>query len=110
MGMISMAQWHMQRATGRLSGIRAGRVSVVRHLPPKIGLKRGHWRTKAHQANTLSSDVIPPLLLTIDEAARALRVSKRVLWQLTKDGSIKCKKVGKLVRYRKRDIEAWSES
>lgn len=55
-------------------------------------------------------DVIPPVLLTPKEAARALRLSTRLLWQLTKDGNIKCKKVGKLVRYRPRDIEAFSQS
>ena len=55
-------------------------------------------------------DVIPPLLLTQEEAANVLRISPRMLWQLTKDGEIKCKKIGGLVRYRHKDIQAWSES
>ena len=55
-------------------------------------------------------DVIPPMLLTLDEAAHVLRISPRMLWQLTKDGQIECKKIGALVRYRHKDIQAWSES
>ena len=55
------------------------------------------------------ADVVPPLLLTRDEAARVLRISPRMLWQLTKDGEIACKRIGNLVRYRRKDIQAWSE-
>jgi len=72
-------------------------------VPPKDGSG-----TRPQKKNA-AVDIVPPVLLTIEEAARALRISKRMLWQLTKDGSIKCKKVGKLVRYRRHDIEAWSE-
>ena len=58
----------------------------------------------------VEADVIVPMLLTPTEAARALRISKRLLWQLTKDREIKSKKVGKLVRYREKDLKEWSES
>jgi excisionase family DNA binding protein len=44
-----------------------------------------------------------PLLLTAREAAKALRISERKLWQMTKDGKVRCIRLGRAVRY------AWSD-
>lgn len=42
------------------------------------------------------------------EAARLLGISRRVLWSLTNRGEIPSFKVGKLVRYRRDDLERWT--
>jgi excisionase family DNA binding protein len=39
------------------------------------------------------------LLLTPPEAARALSISPRTLWQLTADNRIRAVRIGRLVRY-----------
>lgn len=50
------------------------------------------------------------LLLKPREAAQALAVSERTLWQLTKDGVIDCVRVGKRsVRYSQGALERWIE-
>ncbi len=50
---------------------------------------------------------IDPLLLTPRQAARALNISERTLWQRTKDGVIPSIKVGHLVRYCPDDLRNW---
>jgi excisionase family DNA binding protein len=47
------------------------------------------------------------LLLTPREAAAALAVSERTLWGLTNDGAIAALRIGRCVRYRFADLEAW---
>ena len=48
------------------------------------------------------------LLLTPLEAARALCISERNLWQLTKDGEIESVRVGKRsIRYSVLTLEKW---
>lgn len=37
---------------------------------------------------------VPPLALRPREAAKALSISPRLLWQLTKDGAIPCVRLG----------------
>lgn len=50
-------------------------------------------------------------LLTVDEAATRLRLSKRKLWDLTAPrGPIPCLKIGKSVRYESCDLSAWIQS
>lgn len=50
---------------------------------------------------------IQPLLLTARQAAKALSISERTLYTLTKTGEIPAIKVGRLVRYDPRDLDAW---
>jgi excisionase family DNA binding protein len=50
---------------------------------------------------------VPRLLLTQREAAQALAVSERTLWQLTHDGAIPAVRIGRAVRYRLEDLRAW---
>jgi excisionase family DNA binding protein len=55
--------------------------------------------------------VSSPLALRPREAAKALGISARHLWQLTKDGHIPCVRVGsgarKTVLYPVADLQAW---
>ena len=54
---------------------------------------------------------VPPLALRPREAAKALGISARYLWQLTKDGRIPCVRVGggkrKTVLYPVAELRAW---
>ena len=47
------------------------------------------------------------LLLTEREAAKALSVCPRTLWQLRTDGEIPCIRIGRAVRYHPADLLAW---
>ena len=47
------------------------------------------------------------LLLTEREAAKALSVCPRTLWQLRQDGDIPCIRIGRAVRYAPADLRAW---
>jgi excisionase family DNA binding protein len=49
---------------------------------------------------------VEPLLLTSREAARFLHISGRKLWQLTADGAVPCVRLGRAVRYDRRDLIA----
>jgi excisionase family DNA binding protein len=51
----------------------------------------------------------PPILVDSREAARLLSISPRKLWELTKSGEIPSLRIGRAVRYRMADIEAWTE-
>jgi excisionase family DNA binding protein len=57
------------------------------------------------------SNVSSPLALRPRDAAKALGISPRLLWQLTKDGTIPCVRVGngkrKAVLYPLADLHAW---
>ena len=59
---------------------------------------------------TLTS-VSSPLALRPREAAKALGISPRLLWQLTKDGHIPCVRVGsgtrKTVLYPVAELQVW---
>lgn len=48
-----------------------------------------------------------PLLLTERDAAKALAVSPRKLWDLRMSGEIPCVRVGRSVRYDPADLQAW---
>ena len=50
-----------------------------------------------------------PLTLLLDSrtAAKALSISERTLWQLSKDGEIPRVKIGRSVRYDRRDLIAF---
>jgi excisionase family DNA binding protein len=49
---------------------------------------------------------VEPLLLTARQAAAALSISERTLWQLTRDGAVRCVRLGRAVRYDRRDLIA----
>lgn len=57
------------------------------------------------------TDLSAPLALRPREAAKALGISARHLWQLTKDGRIPCVRVGsgarKTVLYPLVELQAW---
>src|SRR5262249_50027951 len=58
-----------------------------------------------------STNVSSPLALRPREAAKALGISPRLLWQLTKDGHIPCVRVGsgkrRSVLYPLAELQAW---
>jgi excisionase family DNA binding protein len=47
------------------------------------------------------------LLMTPKEAASALRISPRKLWEMTRQGELPYVPMGRCVRYRVLDVEAW---
>jgi excisionase family DNA binding protein len=58
-----------------------------------------------------ATSVSSPLALRPREAAKALGISPRLLWQLTKDGHVPCVRVGsgkrRTVLYPLADLQAW---
>lgn len=48
-------------------------------------------------------------VLTIDELAVYLKISKSTLYKLVREGKIPCQKIGKHWRFRKGAIEQWLE-
>ena len=58
-----------------------------------------------------STNVSSPLALRPREAAKALGISPRLLWQLTKDGHVPCVRVGsgkrRTVLYPLAELQAW---
>ncbi|MEO2030479.1 MAG: helix-turn-helix domain-containing protein [Planctomycetaceae bacterium] len=59
----------------------------------------------------MSTETIQPLALRPREAAKALGISPRLLWQLTRDGILPCVRVGngsrRPVLYPTADLQAW---
>ena len=59
----------------------------------------------------MTSDIPYPLALRPREAAKALGISPRLLWQLTKDGQVPCVRIGngkrQAVLYPLADLQAW---
>ncbi len=51
----------------------------------------------------------PPLLLTCQQAADALAISTRTLWELTKRGEVPCVRLGRAVRYAVQDLSEYVE-
>lgn len=54
-----------------------------------------------------TSEISPPRFLTVKEVANYLRISERKLWELTNKGEIPCRRIGRLVRYDRYDLDAW---
>jgi excisionase family DNA binding protein len=58
-----------------------------------------------------ATNVASPLALRPREAAKALGISPRLLWQLTKDGHVPCVRIGsgkrRTVLYPLADLQAW---
>jgi excisionase family DNA binding protein len=51
-----------------------------------------------------------PVLLNARQTAEALGISPRTLWALTKHGELPHVRVGRAVRYRPADLDAWAEA
>lgn len=51
-----------------------------------------------------------PLLLDAIEAARLLNISPRTLWQFTKDGAIRAKRIGRRILYSRAALEEFANS
>ncbi len=54
-----------------------------------------------------NAQTTPALALRPRDAAQALGVSPRKLWQMTKDGEIPSLKVGRTVLYPTAELQAW---
>jgi excisionase family DNA binding protein len=48
-----------------------------------------------------------PLIMTIEEASKYLRIPLSSLYKLAQDGKIPCQKVGRHWRFRKETIDLW---
>ena len=48
-----------------------------------------------------------PLIMTIEEASKYLRIPLSSLYKLAQDGKIPCQKVGRHWRFRKETIDIW---
>ncbi len=55
----------------------------------------------------MKRETTPQLLMRPDEAAKALAISTRKLWALTRSGQLACLRIGRAVRYDPRDLVAW---
>ncbi len=56
---------------------------------------------------TKTAQTTPALALRPRDAAKALGISPRLLWQLTHDGTIPSIKLGRAVLYRRDALVAW---
>ncbi|MBL8842364.1 MAG: helix-turn-helix domain-containing protein [Planctomycetes bacterium] len=56
-----------------------------------------------------AAPAIGALLIDAGEAARAIAVSRRKLWELTNRRAIACVRIGRCVRYRPEDLRAFVE-
>ena len=54
-------------------------------------------------------DEAPGDVLTIDELADYLRISRSTLYKLAQEGRVPCQKVGRHWRFRKQAIDRWLE-
>lgn len=52
----------------------------------------------------------PPILITEKEVARLLGCCERSVWQMRKDGKIRCVKIGTAVRYARAEIDRFVAS
>ena len=50
---------------------------------------------------------IEPMLVTPQDAAKALAICERHLFRLTKDGELNCVRIGRAVRYEPAELSAW---
>jgi excisionase family DNA binding protein len=66
--------------------------------------ERDAERTGRDEGRSLT---VRKLLLAPADAADALSISERTLWQLTKNGEILAVAIGRLTRYRVRDLQAF---
>jgi hypothetical protein len=57
-------------------------------------------------------DAVPAVIMLMDarRAATALGVAPRTLWQLTKNGRVRCARIGRRTLYDPKDLEQFVES
>lgn len=58
-----------------------------------------------YTAEGLTAEAVPRALFTADEVAEALAISKTLVRQLTLEGALPCRRIGRLVRYAWSDVE-----
>lgn len=63
-----------------------------------------------NEAKPTMATEAPILLVTAKQAALALAISERKLWQLTNCGEIPSIRIGRAVRYRLSDLESWIQA
>ena len=71
--------------------------------------KRVTGATYAHQINGIAMQTEHDEVLTIDELAIYLKVSKSTLYKLAQEGSVPGQKVGKHWRFKRDVIDRWLE-
>ena len=57
--------------------------------------------------SNIEHEEAPRLLLNPRDAAKALAISERKLWELTNRGEVRSVKIGRSVRYRIDDLQAF---
>jgi excisionase family DNA binding protein len=58
----------------------------------------------------MSNNLTDSLFWTSRQAAKALAISERKLWDLTNEGAIPCIRIGRAVRYDPGDIRTWIDA
>lgn len=71
---------------------------------PQFSRESGKRSSSADEASQIEV-AIPRLLLTSREAAQALSISERKLWELTNRRDIPSVRIGRSVRYRPSDLD-----
>lgn len=59
---------------------------------------------------TITTPRSAAMLLSANDAAKALSISTRTLWSLTANGEIPAVRIGRLVRYRPETLRDWLAS
>ena len=63
-----------------------------------------------HLPNDIQTPQSPALLLTIDEAARALRLGRVSIYKLIAQGKLPLVKIGRSTRLRAADVRAFADA
>jgi len=95
------------RETGQV----AGRTGTAMHRGGLASETIGHVGgtvSLLHNGNQMqTSSNNEQWLLTSRQAAEALAISERTLWELTNRGDMPCVRLGRSVRYDPADLKAW---
>ena len=67
-------------------------------------------RSEASPVTALVAQSPSPLLVNAKTASALLRLSERKLWSLTNCNAIPSRRIGKAIRYRPIELEAWIAS
>jgi excisionase family DNA binding protein len=101
------ASTHLANAIDREAGTVQGRGYPVGNSLATHSRKGAVRRQRKQIMKATLPDVHPVLLLKAADAARALAISERKLWDLTKCGEIPTVRIGRSVRYAPADLENW---
>jgi excisionase family DNA binding protein len=69
---------------------------------------RSNGRINDNESSTEQSLAVRKILLAPEDAAAALSISERTLWQLTRDGEIRAVGIGARTLYRPRDLQRYA--